>query len=278
MYQNIDNGRAPYVGIAGFMTDDEIMEAISLTPTNTRSPLAIGILASAKTIRGFDNKYPNRYPKVALIPYLAKEANSTAAMNARNIISVLHYSLDTIDDIGLQFGLVNDLVVAGEFNALQVNAPPHLLSNHELLACIDHVAAAREGFRVIVQFRPPRGLDPWVDVGVLASVILNRSSHVTDILLDASGGRGRPFNVAMTNAAIASIRLACFANGHAIDRISLGVAGGIAQGTLSELEPLFGVHGQLSFDTESGVRNAEDHMSRSALRGYLPSAWALARR
>ncbi len=278
MYQNRVSVPAPYVGVAGFMFDHEIMEAISLTPTNTTSPFAIGILASAKTIRGIQNKYPNRYPKVETIPALAKEAHASATMNARNVVSVLHYSLDNIDDVSSQFGLVNELVTAGNFNALQVNAPPHLLFDPSLLACIDHVAADREVFRVIVQFRPPRGMDPWVDVGALASFIASRSSHVTDILLDASGGRGNPFNAAMMHAAIASIRLACLASGKELHRFSINVAGGLTQSTLRELVPLFSVHGQLGFDVESGVRDAEDHMSVAALRAYLPDAWALANR
>lgn len=263
----------PYIGVAGFSSAQEIHEAVLAVPQNNKWPLAIGILTSAKTINGIPNKYPHRYPKVENIPTMVREARALAKDSGRNVMYVLHYSTDTLDHFDQQIRSVGHWVVTAGFDAVQINAPPHFLSNPTFLSMADWLADVRDVSRIIAQLRPARGNEPWVDLIGTALHAAEHSFKITDLLLDSSGGSGIAMHISTMSDLIAAIRGGCAER----DRFNINVAGGLAPGNLIQLETLFRVHGLLGFDVESAVRDASDQMRIGLVHEFLHEAYALAR-
>lgn len=259
----------PYVGVAGFMSSAEIMAAIETLPQNPTHSLAIGILASAKTIVGQTNKYPTRYPRIVDLGQIVGPAQRIARMNDMPVEFILHFAVDDEDSFHIQMERAVDVVEDCEFDGIQINASPHVITKLPLWIALDAVKMATPRMkRVIMQLRPPRDNEPRLDL-IGAGIRLANSDVATDILIDASAGAGIPLNVTTASIMIAGIRAAM------ADRYSvgIGVAGGLTASTLGGVGGLMEVHGPLSFDVESGVRDDQDHMDVAELRSYLRHAW-----
>ncbi len=263
----------PYIGVAGFMTAEEMNEAVIATPQNNKWPLAIGILTSAKTINGVPNKYPHRYPKVENIPAQVRESRQFAKVNQRNVLHVLHYSTDTLDHFDHQIRSVAHWVVTAGFDAVQVNAPPHFLTNPTFISMLNWLAEVPGASRIIAQLRPSRGTEPWVDLIGAALYAAEYSFGITDLILDSSGGSGIGLHIPTTSDLITAIRGGCASR----NRFGIHVAGGLTAKNLTQLETLFRVHGLLGFDVESGVRDTDDKMRIGSLYEYFHEAFTLAR-
>ena len=258
-----------YIGIAGFSTPEEIEETLAVVPSNSNWPLAVGILTSAKTIRGIQNRYPHRYPTVDQLPNLAQHARAVAAKTQRNVMTVLHYSTDTLDQFEEQMIRVGGLAAKAGFVAFQFNAPPELLDTLIFPTLVDRLA----NVRIIVQLRTVRENEGWVDLIGLALKLADRSHFITDLLLDSSGGTGTHLNLSTTSDLITGIRNGCKTR----DRFRINVAGGLTPRNLVSLETLFRLHGLLGFDVESGVRDSDDCLDIGLVHQFVAEAYRLAR-
>ena len=265
--------RLPYIGVAGFVTVPDIHEAILATPYKNHLPLAIGILTSSKTINGTPNKYPHRYPKVEDVPTMISESRELAKEHERNVLFVLHYSTDTLDNFEEQIRAVGHVVARAAFDGVQINVPPHFYHHPTVLPMLDWLARWERVTRIIAQVRPSRGIESWTDLIGVGLHIAKHASRVTDLLLDASGGTGNQMNLSTTSDLITAIR----GSTKHRDRLNINVAGGLTPKNLVQLETLFRLHGLLGFDIETGVRDADDQLSIGLLREYLREAYKLAR-
>lgn len=260
----------PYVGVAGFMTTEEMFRAIETVPARSSHVLAIGILTSAKTLRGEPNKYPARYPKVDDIAGLVAHGKDVVATNQLPVEFIAHYAVGDIKDVELELERLGQLVRDAKFDGVQLNVPPHWAGSAELRGAI---LSWLQRMRVIVQIRFPRHGDPLVDV-VDAALGAATNANVTDILLDASAGNGVELNSIWASMMIHAIRGRLRI--HESMPLGLNVAGGLRPGKLGTVYSLMTVHGPLGFDVESGVRlPGTDKMSIQALQQYLREAWEM---
>jgi hypothetical protein len=265
----------PYVGVAGFMTAEEIVRAVETIPSGVRHPLAIGILTSAKTLRGEANKYPNRYPQVANIPAITR-AGRSAFGERTDVLFVLHYSIDEIGDLdGIPLRTLDKLVTDAGFNALQINATPQTIQHPSFCKNLDWLAADHPNFRVIVQIRPSGDGDSMTTIVNMVLGIARDSRAIKDLIVDGSGGRGKPIDIVKVHALVMNIRASCFEHGFGWHRFTIAVAGGLGPDLLKPVGDLARLLGPLGFDPERNVRDELDHMDIDRMQMFLRQAWML---
>jgi hypothetical protein len=265
----------PYVGVAGFMQTSEIMAAIETMPKSPRHNLAIGILASAKTLRGEINKHPNRYPKVADIADMVRPAREVVDETKLPVEFILHYAVDDIGNVGAEIDRLAEVVKTSQFDGVQINVPPHWADHLDLahaLRCLQQSVLHK--LRIILQVRPPRRGQPMVDLIGMALHATAQNDEISDILIDASAGQGVELNGIYASDMIHAFRASLPIYGRST--VGIGVAGGLRPGKVGTVYSLMTIHGPLNFDVESGVRlPGSDHMSIEALRAYLAEAWQM---
>jgi hypothetical protein len=263
----------PYVGVAGFMSTHEIMAAIETMPKNPRHNLAIGILASAKTLNGETNKYPNRYPKIEDIAAMIRPAREFVDANKLPVEFVLHYAVDHAEGTYASIDRAREVAEGANLDGIQINDSPHEIAGTNLGVAI-HKACKRSPQlkRWIMQLRPSRANESFVDL-IQTGIVLGEREQGDDtvLLVDASAGRGIALNGQTASTIIQGIRSGLPKR----YQVGLGVAGGLRPGKMGVLRELMQVHGPLSFDVESGVRGPNDNMSVFAMQAYLREAWEL---
>lgn len=254
-----------YIGIAGFTSAQEICYAIDCFRKHVKNPhyaLAIGILASRRTLAGETNKYPNRYPTRDRLQMYGE-----ICAHELDVMPVLHYSTDTLENIEQQMRDVRE-VMGDVFPSVQVNLPLHLAKDP---AFVQAFAVTFCEFRpplhrsLILQLRSRRAGDPLINPVDVAAA--HERGEPTDLLIDASGGTGLEIDTSLAAALIASIRA------ETKKRYRIGIAGGLNPHNVHRLGPLMSMMGPLNFDVESGVRcPTTDTMERASVDAFLREA------
>jgi len=230
-----------YVGVSGFMLQDEVREALAAFPDCGRS-LMVGVLVSAKTLGGERNKYPRRYPLV--------EDIAGIFVDDPRCLNLIHYSSDVAPDGGTLLRLLD--LGGPHCHGFQFNgAWPRIWHLDRLFAATE---PADRHLHIVLQARreadgfslPPE--DEYCD-------------SATDVLLDASGGRGLPLDVAAAREGLLELL--------DWDGLGYGVAGGLCAETVGALAPLMAEYPGLSIDAEGRLRTAEDDLDMAKVRAYL---------
>lgn len=242
-----------YIGVSGLIHRTEIEAlAASAGPMPDRS-LMCGVLMSDKTRRGQVNRYPARYPKRVAIPDLWH--------GDPRFLNILHYSTD--GGSSLREELLDVLSsVGGGCHGIQLNTPWPAVADLQWLA-------KRRLERRILQIGSAAlemcGGDPKQVVAALGP----RSHYLTDVLIDASGGKGKPLDLGFAKRLLTVLL-------EAFPRLLLGVAGGLTAETLPSLASLPGLP-LLSIDTESGIRSGgeSDLLDVSKMAAYVQAGKTL---
>ena len=80
----IPKAAAPYVGVTGFMSPDEVREVLTVVPEGSKVKLMVGVLASSETIKGHPPvRWPNRYAK--------PERISEIFINHPAVLNLVHF-------------------------------------------------------------------------------------------------------------------------------------------------------------------------------------------
>lgn len=230
-----------YIGVSGFMRSDEVRGALAVFPDCGRS-LMVGVLVSAKTLSGQRNKYPNRYPLV--------EDIADIFTDDPRCLNLIHYASDvppSIETVRRLYDICGPNLHGFQFNV----AWPH--------RCV--MSLARE----FAWSRPPRFV-----FQVKPGDPPPFPQSPTDVLLDASGGRGSPIDVAMAFAELDLLR-------DELPGVRLGAAGGLCADTVGALVPLLAEHPCLNFDAEGRLRTVEDNLDMDKVRAYLRASADLVR-
>jgi len=233
---------APYVGVTGFVSVDEILALARPWRDGLLRGLPHrvmgGVLVSAKTLRG-EATESLRYPDVAMLPLLL------GCLDSRGYWPALHFnSRATGEALDEELARVVDMVPS--FGGLQLN-----------LRGLSPDAVARLRFRrpdveLIVQVTPADIADPsayaaWYDH---AARFTDVAQHV---LFDASGGQGKPADEDTLQAIEDALALA---NAECGPMPCMGVAGGFdaANGDLFRRLAFGASPRPLSFDAEGRLR------------------------
>lgn len=249
----------PYIGVTGFTNKAEVSAALdtfdSLPDWGLRM-FMVGVLASSKTLAGKTNKWPNRYPHVYDI--------ATLFPPHRRTLNLIHYSTDDRQTLHDQ---LRQLMRFGGMNldGFQLN-----ICWPEPSSITMPVRAVPTEKRVVLQL----GRGALEEMGNNPEAIAKRLDAyrglITDVLVDASGGRGIPMDLEPTHSYVRAI-----STRHPHFRI--GVAGGLSSQTIGQLKPLtrHNLFPRLSVDAEGRLRTAEDHLDVEAMKNYISAVHRL---
>ncbi len=246
--------QTPYVGVTGFMHEAEVsaaLDALDQLPHPPQRKLMVGVLASSKTLAGKPNKWPNRYPKPEEIARLFTENPY--------VVNLIHYATDDRDTLADQ--LVEVMRLGGEWiDGFQLNIrwpdPASLIGFEHL--------------RIVLQL----GSGAMQDIGddpVAAAVRLDAyRGLITDVLIDASGGRGVPLNTNLAAKFVRAIRTR-----H--PQLGVGIAGGLCASNVDSLRPFLMQYPWTSIDAEGKLRTPqpEDRLDISEMRKYIVDGFFL---
>lgn len=241
----------PYVGVAGVTTRKQANAVLAAIPSGFPRRVAIGVLASAKTLAGGDCNARSPAPGdiAAIFP------NDVRALN------LVHYFTRTIGE-GLSHELAHALSVGGSnCNGLQINvAWPEV---RQLRSFLDGLSRTP---RVVLQIGPAAldvvNHDPQRTADILSHYV--DGGVISDVLLDGSGGTGRPIGFARI-ADFAAVLRAAYPD------LGIAIAGGLSPHHLPDRALLRGV----SIDAESGVRDASDALDNGKVRAFLANVGGL---
>ncbi|WP_438029108.1 hypothetical protein [Sorangium sp. So ce233] len=243
----------PYVGISGVTTRAEALAALAAFPDCGRD-LMVGALASEKTLAGQQNRWWRRYPKV--------ESIAGVFIDDPRCLNLVHYGADTPPDAATLlrlFELGGPLCHGVQFNGCWPEP-----ANLEAF-CRRFERAGRTP-RIVLQLGAcPAGLSgvAWADAR-LAPYADRRL--ITDVLIDASGGTGKPLAVDRARELFAGLR-------SPFPHLGIGVAGGLFAETVPQIARL--LQAGASVDAESGLRDGADgggRLDMARVKTYLAAA------
>ncbi len=267
-----DQKRLPYVGVSGFMSRAEVDQALAGFPEMGRQ-LMVGVLASSKTLCGKTNKYPRRYPKV-------EDIAGIFSPDPR-CLNLVHVSTDsepsTIDGklIPIEIDMMRAFRAGGPLcHGVQLNNATGRVSLKALDAFRGMCPTAS---RVVLQ-TGPRWLATRIESDSLSKSLMMYSGVITDILIDASGGRGRAIDPEETQRLVREARSSLAHYGVPDGSIGLGVAGGLCAGWLPRIQRLAVEEAPISIDAESLLRDDTDwggNLDMVKVHAYLSAAGKL---
>lgn len=239
----------PYIGVTGFMRAEEVQIALSAL-SHPRRELMVGVLASAKTMRGEPNKWPNRFPRVETICDIFLEDP--------HALNLIHFATDDRNTIDAQLKRMIEL--GGEhLDGFQLNMvwpDPNLLrrtfANHHL--------------RVVLQIGTTAFKQMDANPQTLAKHLDEYKELVTDILFDLSGGLGTALNA---DAGLPVLR----AVHERHPELGLGIAGGLSAETMYLIDLVAQEFPDVSIDAEGKIRdNADASLNLTMTTAYIQAA------
>lgn len=268
----------PYIGVTGFSSRAEIeraldafrhvgpVEAGSLRIANAvnEAPSAARLLMCGVLVKdtfGPSHRYPGRYP--------AAETIADIFSDDPRALNLLHFCSSSTPDTATLMRL-HDLG-GPRCHGFQFNGAWPFRGD---LMRLRQWAAddGRPVPRVVLQVRPGRShIDPWGHPS---------ASHygglVTDLLFDASGGRGQVINVLRAGIEIER----AMAHWSAVRPlppydwapIRFVVAGGLCAETMGSIRCLLGEYPELSLDMEGRLRTPDDKMDLDRLACAIVAA------
>lgn len=240
----------PYVGITGFMTKEEGDTVLSVIPPDSKHKLMRGVLVSQKTMRGEQNKWPNRYPKPKDIAGIF--TNHPLALN------LVHYNTKELSTLGDQMIEVTE-ISGSHFHGFQLNITwpaTNILENYR---------RQYYGIKIVLQI----GHHAFEQVGHSPETLAKRLEDYCDlvdyILLDSSGGLGKALDTDKAKSYLDVLATEKF-------RFGFGVAGGLSPTTLNLIESLAFHYPNLCIDAEGRLRDKEDHLNLTIATEYVRQA------
>ncbi|MBI2588071.1 hypothetical protein HYW30_02105 [Candidatus Azambacteria bacterium] len=241
----------PYVGITGFTKPQEVRAVLEVLPESPLRKLMVGVLASWKSLRGIPlkPKWQKQFPQPESIPALFPADPRT--------INLVHYSTEEGRESSVLADMFKIHELAGpNFHGFQLNVAWPQINQMD-----DYRVAMGWNYRIVLQLgqKAVEAVDGTAQ-GV-ADMLYHYAGNIDAILLDPSGGLGKPFDTARAREFLAAIA----------DRgwdIGLGVAGGLGPETLRLVEPLLEEFPDLSIDAQGQLRTPEDDLDVDKTKLY----------
>ncbi len=243
----------PYIGVTGFMSREEVSQALTAVSRETAYRLMVGVLMSSKTLAGQTNKWPGRYPK--------KESVADIFIDDPRALNLIHYNTDTPEMLASEVGQIVEL------------AGPHLDGFQFNVKWPDHplqLKAVREMFPdlyLLLQIGG-RAMEEILSFGrypmeLLKTMVGWYLPHIDAILIDPRGGKGELLNTAKGAEWLRAAR--------ELSGIEVGISGGLGSVTTHLIEPLAKKFPRLNIDAEGQLRTPkpEDALDMKAVEGYI---------
>lgn len=226
-----------YIGVTGFMRQQEVNEVASVLPADSKRLLMVGVLASSRTLCGEENKYPNRYPKKEHL------ASIFAGEDRKRFLNLVHLSVDEPET------LADDMLKAIKYggpwcHGLQLNV---VWPNKDTLSEFRTTHPA-ESFKIVLQIGAAAMGQLDNDPKKIAAVVRENYATLVDyVLIDSSGGRGKDFDTTFAGECIKHLA--------DVDTIGIGVAGGLSpENVVDRLGPFLKLYPGTNWDVEGKLR------------------------
>ncbi len=242
----------PYIGVTGFTAHDEVASVLAEMPDTPGRLVMCGVLLSNAMLSGGRSDAPNRCPSPGDIAEIFSDDP--------RCLNLVHYRPRAGDDLAEALGRATE-IGGPNCHGVQINATrgvpwPDLASLAEYR---DRWQARRIVLQVGREAMASTGGDP---IGV-AQRCAPYAGIVTDALVDASEGLGRPLDAARSAEYLSAIQ-------DAAPDMGLVVAGGLHAGNIDELlSPLLPRWVNVSVDAEGRLRDSDDRLDVRSAAAYL---------
>lgn len=249
-----------YIGFTG-ITDSEDLTKILTTsvPRNSTHHVMVGVLASDKTLRGEQNKWPGRYPikeKLASVFVGHERTINLIHLHTESATTQLLRNMEIVHELGVfNFGSVSQLC------GFQLNVRwPEIRVLERYRKTYD-----TENRRMIIVLQVGKGAMEEVhwDANHMAERVKEYGNLIDYILVDPSGGRGIKFNPALIAPCLQAIKERCR------QELRPVVAGGLGPETFNLVEPLLKEFPDISIDAEGKLMDSDGRLSVEATKIYL---------
>lgn len=245
--------KKPYIGVTGFMTRDEVRKVLEVVPHNSDYALMVGVLMNEKTINGLAHKkWPGRYPLWHDVPGIFVDDPRT--------LNLVHYNTPHVESLARQLLEIVDMCPG--IDGFQLNIPWPSIDQMEQYwnVCPEKKVVLQLGSQAM---REVSSIDN------LVKRIEDYGPLIDTVLVDASGGTGRPLEPAVCTQYLRALQK--------VPNITLAVAGGLGPGSLHLMKDLVECFGELSIDAEGRLRapHPEDRLDIEATQSYVLQAFRL---
>ncbi len=245
----------PYIGITGFSTDGEVADVVQHLPASSDRLLMCGVLLSNALLAGRPSGAPGRCPPPADIAGIFS--------SDPRCLNLVHYRPRAGSDLADALTRASD-VGGPDCHGVQINATrgepwpdPGALAEYR---------RRRNPRRIVLQV----GREAMASAGHEPETIASRCADyvglVTDVLVDASEGLGRPLDAARAVRYLDAIAWAA-------PELGLVIAGGLCADNAQQLlGPLVPHWTHVSIDAEGRLRDYDDRLMPGAAAAYLVEA------
>ena len=233
--------KTPYIGITGFNTADEITAVLATLPPNPSRLLMCGVLLSNALLSGRPSGAPERCP--------APDSIGGIFSNDPRCLNLVHYRPRAGANLANVLAHANE-VGGGNCHGVQINATRGV-PWPDPEALVEYRRRCSPN-RIVLQV----GREAMASVNHEPSEVARRcarySGIVTDVLVDASEGLGRPLDAVVSARHLDAIALAA-------PGLGLVVAGGLSAENIAPLlSPLLPKWSNVSIDAEGRLRDGDD--------------------
>ena len=250
----------PYIGITGFTTPDEIAAVLKTLPASPSRLLMCGALLSNALLSGDASDAPNRCPHPDEIAGIFSDDP--------RCLNLVHYRPQP--GANLADALTRASEVGGpNCHGVQINATRGVPwpDPADLIAYRNRAQPRR----IVLQVGREAMASVDGDPVKLAQRCAPYAGIVTDALVDASEGLGRPLDATLSARYLEAVA-------DAAPDLSLVVAGGLCADNIRELlSPLLTRWANVSIDAEGRLRDADDVLDVEGATTYLTAAFEMLR-
>lgn len=248
----------PYIGVTGFMSRSEVLEALSMVPIGSTHRLMVGVLMSSLTLGGLQDKWPARYPK--------KEDVRDIFVDNPRVLNLIHYHANNRHNLYRELIETTKFVGADCFDGFQINVR---------WPSVNDIRNFQELFpdKLIVMQIGSGALKDVENIGHLGGLLYLVYDHraccrwiIDSILIDASGGNKLPLNAVKGGEWLSEVH-------ERFPEMGIGIAGGLGPDTLHLVEPLIPKFPKLSIDAEGQLRTLDDSLDLYKTRLYVQRAF-----
>ena len=245
----------PYIGITGFTTPAEVAGVVAALPPAPERLLMCGVLLSNALLSGESSDAPNRCP----LP----DAIAGIFSDDPRCLNLVHYRPQP--GANLADALARAHEVGGpNCHGVQINATRGA-PWPEPAALIEYRQRSQPQ-RIVLQAGREAMASVDGDAVSLSQRCAEYAGIVTDVLVDASEGLGRPLDAAASARYLAAIA-------DAAPDLGLVVAGGLCADNIGELlSPLLPEWAGVSIDAEGRLRDGDDVLDVGEAVAYLREA------
>ena len=247
---------APYIGITGFTTADEVAAVAGALPARPARLLMCGVLLSNALLSGQPSAAPNRCPP--------PDAIAGIFADDPRCLNLVHYRPRAGANLADALARVSD-IGGPNCHGVQINATRGAPWPEP--AALAEYRERRRPRRIVLQVGREAMAAAEHNPAEIARRCAAYAGIITDVLVDASEGLGRPLDAERTARYLDAIASAAPAFG-------LVAAGGLHAGNLAALlAPLLPDWGSIiSIDAEGRLRDGDDRLDIGAAEMYLDAA------